>query len=135
MIEEAPVILCGFPSPAEDYREEGLDFNRYLEIKKPSVYALRARGLSMIGAGIYPGDILIADKAKEPVHNSLVVACIGGYFTLKRLLLTPSVILHPENPDYDDIKLGSLEELEIFGVVTAIVRKFSDSGEYSPPRS
>ena len=30
MIEDAPVIICGFPSPAEDYREDFLDFNSYL---------------------------------------------------------------------------------------------------------
>ena len=52
MIEEAPIILCGFPSPAEDYREDVLDFNSYLDISRPSVYALRAKGFSMTGAGI-----------------------------------------------------------------------------------
>ena len=54
MIEDAPVIICGFPSPAEDYRENFLDFNSYLGCNRPSVYALRARGYSMTGAGIYP---------------------------------------------------------------------------------
>ena len=57
MIEDAPVIICGFPSPAEDYREDFLDFNSYLGCNRPSVYALRARGYSMTGAGIYPDDI------------------------------------------------------------------------------
>lgn len=123
MIDEAPVILCGFPSPAEDYREDILDFNAYLETNRPTVYALRAKGYSMIGAGIYPDDIIIVDKAKEPVNGSIVVASVDGYFTLKRLLLSPSIILHAENPDYEDIQLKSLEELEIFGTVTAIVRK------------
>ncbi|MBQ0070611.1 MAG: translesion error-prone DNA polymerase V autoproteolytic subunit [Spirochaetales bacterium] len=123
MIEDAPVIICGFPSPAEDYRENVLDFNAYLETNRPSVFALRAKGLSMTGAGIFPEDIIIVDKAKEAVHGSLVVACIGGYFTLKRLYLTPRIVLHAENPDYDDITLSNMEELIIFGTVTAIVRK------------
>ncbi len=123
MIEEAPIIVCGFPSPAEDYKEDSLDFNAYLGISRPSVYALRARGMSMTGAGIYPDDIIIVDKAKQAASNSIVVAAIDGYFTLKRLLLGESVVLHPENPDFDDIVLSSLEELVIFGVVTAIVRK------------
>ncbi len=123
MIEEAPVILCGFPSPAEDYKEDVLDFNEFLETNRPSVYALRARGYSMIGAGIYPGDIIIVDKAKEPSHGSIIVASVDGYFTLKRLLTAPSVVLHAENPDYEDIHLSSLEELQVFGTVTGIVRK------------
>ena len=123
MISEAPVIICGFPSPAQDYTESSLDFNTYLDVRKPSVYALRAKGLSMIGAGIYPEDIILVDKSKRAYHGSLVVACIDGCFTLKRLFLKPQVILHPENPDFDDIILGKEEELTIFGVVTAVVRK------------
>ncbi|MDD5972373.1 MAG: translesion error-prone DNA polymerase V autoproteolytic subunit [Spirochaetales bacterium] len=123
MISEAPVIICGFPSPAQDYTESSLDFNSFLDVRKPSVYALRAKGVSMIGAGIYPEDIILVDKAKRAYHGSLVVACIDGCFTLKRLFLKPQVILHPENPDFDDIVLGKEEELTIFGVVTAVVRK------------
>ena len=123
MISEAPVIICGFPSPAQDYTESSLDFNTYLDVRKPSVYALRAKGVSMIGAGIYPEDIILVDKAKRAYHGSLVVACIDGCFTLKRLFLKPQVILHPENPDFDDIVLGGEDELTIFGVVTAVVRK------------
>lgn len=123
MISEAPVIICGFPSPAQDYTESSLDFNTYLDVRKPSVYALRAKGVSMIGAGIYPEDIILVDKSKRAYHGSLVVACIDGCFTLKRLFLKPQVILHPENPDFDDIVLGGEEELTIFGVVTAVVRK------------
>ena len=123
MISEAPVIICGFPSPAQDYTESSLDFNSFLDVRKPSVYAHRAKGVSMIGAGIYPEDIILVDKAKRAYHGSLVVACIDGCFTLKRLFLKPQVILHPENPDFDDIVLGKEEELTIFGVVTAVVRK------------
>ncbi|MDY4066229.1 translesion error-prone DNA polymerase V autoproteolytic subunit [Bullifex sp.] len=123
MISEAPVIICGFPSPAQDYTESSLDFNTYLDVRKPSVYALRAKGVSMTGAGIYPEDIILVDKSKRAYHGSLVVACIDGCFTLKRLFLKPQVILHPENPDFDDIILGKEEELTIFGVVTAVVRK------------
>lgn len=123
MIEEAPIILCGFPSPAEDYREDVLDFNAFLDIARPSVYALRAKGLSMTGAGIFPEDIVIVDKSKEAANGSLVVASIDGYFTLKRLLIGKTIVLHPENQDYEDIHISSFEELTIFGVVTAIVRK------------
>ena len=123
MIEDASVIICGFPSPAEDYREDYLDFNSFLGCNRPSVYALRARGYSMTGAGIYPDDILIVDKARSPEHRSIVVACVDGEFTLKRLLLNSSVTLHPENPDFPDIHFSGFQELEIFGVVTGIVRK------------
>lgn len=124
MIDEAPIILCGFPSPAEDYKEDCLDFNSYLSVNKPSVYVLRARGESMIGAGIYPNDIVIVDKAKEANHGSLVVAEVDGAFTLKRLLLKGGITLKSENPNYPDIHLKTSQELVIFGVVTGIVRRY-----------
>lgn len=132
MISESPVIICGFPSPAQDYTESSLDFNTYLDVRRPSVYALRAKGVSMIGAGIYPEDIILVDKAKQAHHGSLVVACIDGSFTLKRLFLKPKVVLHPENPDYNDIVLEKDEELTIFGVVTAVVRKLWKSRAMKP---
>lgn len=124
MIDEAPIIICGFPSPAEDYKEKNLDFNDYLSINRPSVYVLQARGDSMIGAGIYPKDIIIVDKAKEAIHNSLIVANIDGCFTLKRLCLKNGISLKSENPKYNDIILKDFQQLEVFGVVTAIVRKY-----------
>lgn len=123
MISEAPIIICGFPSPAEDYTEDSLDFNEYLDTHRPSVYALRAKGLSMTGDGIFPDDIIIVDKAKEAVHGSLVVAEVEGNFTLKRLFLHPEIVLHASNPNYPDITFTSGDELVIFGVVTGIVRK------------
>ena len=64
MLSEVPVIICGFPSPAADYKEDSLDFNDYLDVRRPSVYALRARGVSMTGAGIFPDDIIVVDRAK-----------------------------------------------------------------------
>ena len=54
----APSIKAGFPSPAEDYLSDSLDFNRDL-IKHPEAtfYAV-VDGDSMTGLGIHPGDIV-----------------------------------------------------------------------------
>ncbi len=120
---DPPVIICGFPSPAEDYKEDMLNFNEFLETDKPSVYVLRAKGYSMTEAGIFPEDLIVVDRAKEAKHNSLIIASVDGCFTLKRLLLKPRLVLHAENPEYSDIVLHNMEELQVFGVVTAIVRK------------
>ena len=46
-------ISAGFPSPAEDYIELGIDLKKYL-IKNPiSTFFLRVSGNSMNNAGIY----------------------------------------------------------------------------------
>ena len=58
----APTIKAGFPSPAEDYLHDSLDFNRDL-IKHPeaTLYG-RVSGDSMIDAGINDGDIAVIDR-------------------------------------------------------------------------
>ena len=59
----APSIRAGFPSPAEDYLSESLDFNRDL-IKHPeATFYGRVKGDSMIGLGIEEGDIAVIDKS------------------------------------------------------------------------
>ena len=81
----------------------------------------------MIGAGIYPEDIILVDKAKQAHHGSLVVACIDGSFTLKRLFLKPKVVLHPENPDYNDIEPDPTRGYRIVGVQRTDCQVVTDS--------
>jgi DNA polymerase V len=75
---------CGFPSPAEDYVDRPLDFNELLIEHPAATFAIRIEGESMTGAGIFPGDIAVVDRAKEPVNGSIVLALLDGSFTVKR---------------------------------------------------
>ena len=81
-----------------------------------------ASGDSMIGAGISNGDLLVVDSSRKAVHGDIVIAAIDGEFTVKRLQLHPTVMLKPENSAYAPILLGSEETLDVFGVVTFIVK-------------
>ena len=38
----------------------------------------------MTGAGIFPGDIAVVDRAREPVNGNVVLALLDGAFTVKR---------------------------------------------------
>lgn len=124
-------VPCGFPSPGSDCREEPLDFNELLVPHRAASYCIRAGGDSMMGAGIFAGDILVVDRSIRPVFGDIVVAEYDGGFTVKRLLRPDSqdckAILHPENPDYDDIHVSENAELTIFGVVSAVVRRIDRS--------
>ena len=75
---------CGFPSPAEDYVDRPLDFNELLIEHPAATFAIRIEGDSMTGAGIFPGDIAVVDRAREPVNGSIVLALLDGAFTVKR---------------------------------------------------
>lgn len=48
-------ISAGFPSPAADYIEVGLDLNDYLVRNKPATFLFTVKGDSMSGASIEEG--------------------------------------------------------------------------------
>lgn len=119
----ASKIKAGFPSPAQDYVERTLDLNE-LCIRHPNAtFFVRVDGDSMIEAGIYDGDILVVDRSVDADHGDTVVAAVGGEFTVKELCLHPSLALLPRNAAYKPIRPRNGEELNIFGVVTNVIRQ------------
>jgi DNA polymerase V len=122
-------ISAGFPSPATDYVEEGLDLNDYLVRNKPATFLFTVRGDSMIGASIEEGDKVIVDRALAPKHDDIVVAVVDGDYTLKRLYKHMGrVELRAENPAYSPIVFSDGSELLVWGVVVGVVRRYSSRG-------
>lgn len=115
---------AGFPSPADDYIECGLDLNEFLVAHPAATYYVRVSGDSMIEAGILHGDYLIVDRAVEPYSGAIVVAVVEGELTVKRLHRQRGVIeLRPENKAYPPIRIKQDMELLIWGVVSGVFRK------------
>ena len=84
------------------------------------------RGESMIGAGIFDGDKVVVDKSIKPKHNEIVVAVVDGEYTIKRFYKYRGVIeLRPENPSYPAITFQDGNELQIWGVVVGVVRRYT----------
>ena len=103
-LQFAPSIRAGFPSPADEYLIESLDFNRDL-IKHPeATFYGQVEDDSMIEAGICDGDIAVIDRAEEAEHGDVVVAFIDKEFTVKYLDLTHRkegwIELKPANKQY-----------------------------------
>ena len=121
-----PLALCrveaGFPSPADDYMEGSLDLNDHI-IKHPSAtYFVKASGDSMIGAGIFNGDLLIVDRSLEASSGKVVIAEVDGQLTVKRLLkLSDGFSLQSENSSYPPIELQEGNEVVVWGVVTHVI--------------
>lgn len=117
-------VAAGFPSPAEDHIESTLSLDELCIRHPAATYLLRAAGDSMQGAGIFDGDVLVVDRSIEPRTGMIVVATVRGDFTCKRLETEDGQpVLRAENPRYQDIRFASGEELEVFGVVVAAVRR------------
>ena len=122
-------ISAGFPSPAADYADEGLDLNEYLVRNKPSTFMFTVRGDSMTGAGIFEGDKVVVDRSSRPKHRDIVVAVVDGEYTIKRLFKHRGrVELHPENTNYRPITFADGAELQIWGVVVGVVRRIQSTG-------
>lgn len=118
-------VQAGFPSPADDYIEDVLDLNKYL-IKKPAAtFIVKAKGDSMVDAGIEPGDLLIIDRSLTATHNTIVVAMLNGAFTVKRLIKrNGQTLLRPENQKYKEIKIEDSHDFEVWGVVAHVIKSF-----------
>ena len=128
-VATVPLASCsaaaGFPSPAEDYLDRALDFNELLVENVPATFVVRVSGDSMSGIGILPNDYAVVNRALRAANKSVVVALVDGEFTLKRYRRRGARIwLEAENPVYEDIEILDGMGFEIWGVVTAIVRKF-----------
>ena len=115
-------VSCGFPSPAQDYIEQRIDLNELLVQHPSATYFVKAAGDSMINGGISSGDLLVIDSALTAKQGDIVIAAVDGEFTVKQLQLRPVVQLNPMNEAYSPIVIGSEGILDIFGVVTGIIK-------------
>ena len=71
-------IKAGFPSPAADFDGTKISLDAFLVKNKEATFYARAKGNSMIGAGISDGDILVIDRSLEPVNNKIAICLIDG---------------------------------------------------------
>ncbi|MDE7380924.1 MAG: translesion error-prone DNA polymerase V autoproteolytic subunit [Muribaculaceae bacterium] len=121
-------VRAGFPSPAQDYMDRTLDFNRELISHPAATFYARVVGLSMIEAGIDEGDIIVIDRSLTPRQNDIVVAFINGEFSMKYLDLTEKesgkVWLRPGNPDFSPIEITPDDEFTVWGVVAKVIKNF-----------
>ena len=117
-------VAAGFPSPAQDHASKRLDLNDFLIKNKDATFIFRVSGDSMTGVGIYANDTVLVDRSIEPKHGNLVVAVLNTEFTLKRLYKRGGVVkLVAENPLYPAIVIREGDDFQIWGVVTATIRK------------
>lgn len=112
-------VPAGPPTLATDEIDRMVEVCSLLIDGHPESYFLvRARGDSMIDAGILDGDYLLVDSKARPANNKIVVASIDGEVTVKTLKKDKSgVQLQPENKKYKPIKITSDRDFFISGVV------------------
>nr|WP_321232633.1 translesion error-prone DNA polymerase V autoproteolytic subunit [uncultured Psychroserpens sp.] len=117
-------ISAGFPSPADDFKEQRLSLDEELVKNKEATFYARVSGQSMIGAGLEDNDLLVIDRSLEPSNNKIAVCFLDGEFTVKRLRVSDDEIwLQPENPNYPIINITEDNNFLIWGIVTNVIKK------------
>ena len=127
-LQLAPGIRAGFPSPAEDYLHDSLDFNHDLIRNPEATFYGRVEGDSMIEAGICDGDLAVIDRSIEPQDGDIVVAFINEEFTIKYLELTHRsegyIELRPANRRFKPIRINAEDDFEVWGVVVWTIKQW-----------
>lgn len=116
-------VRAGAPETVEGSHGEPFLVDAYL-VRTPSrTIMIPVKGDSMMDAGIQDGDIVVVERSKAAQAGDFVVAIVDNEFTLKELIVERGKFaLKPHNPAYPVIRPKG--ELEIYGVVTGLVRRY-----------
>jgi DNA polymerase V len=114
-------------NPTGDFGEAVLDISSHL-IKRPAAsYWFRVGGTCMRGAGILDRDLILVDNGITARERAIVVVVMDGELLIKRYRKVGlKVWLEPDpvGEDTPNIEIGDGIELNVFGVVTSVVRDF-----------
>ncbi|WP_276504420.1 LexA family protein [Terrimonas pollutisoli] len=118
----------GFGAAADDYMERGIDLNEQLIMNKPATFFFRMTGEAMVGAGIYPNDILVVDRSVKASNGKIIVAAVDGELLVRRLQLSfNKMILTAENKNHQAVEVGEFSQYNAWGVVTCVIHVLDSS--------
>jgi DNA polymerase V len=100
-----------------------MDLNDVLFFNPETTFLFEVEGDSMKNEHIHHGDRLVVDRSILAQHGHIVLACIDGEFTVKKLFLGSQVLLMPANPHYRPIVMREGQEMSVWGVVTWNLRQ------------
>ncbi|MCI0437788.1 MAG: transcriptional repressor LexA [Chloroflexi bacterium] len=103
---------------------ENLDLPAFLTKGKENVFALRVKGMSMIDAYIYDGDLVLLEPESSPENGAMVAAWLNDRdeTTLKRFYIEGDTVrLQPENESLEPIVLPA-DKVSVKGKVVGVIR-------------
>lgn len=114
-------VKAGFPSPADDYREERIDLSMAFIPHPSSTCLVENHDDAMIGAFVPGGARLLVDRALQPKNGDIVRAVVNGEFVVRYLRKNDfKCWLVPANKKYRDIEITVDVNFTVWGVVTRI---------------
>lgn len=114
-------VQAGFPSPAEDFKEQKLSLDEKYLSNPNATYLVKVVGESMLPT-LQPNDILVVKSDKELTDNCIAIISVNNTdFTVKRFDKKEKVLV-ADNPDFKNIKLNEEDTLLCLGVVKHLIR-------------
>ncbi len=98
----------------------GIDLNEIIVSNPASTYFMRIKGNSLRHRHILEDDMLAVDRSRPPLPGCLTVFCRNGEFLCRELVRNGEGLALKDSSDYI---IAVDDSIEIFGVVTGVVRK------------
>jgi repressor LexA len=119
-------VAAGQPILAAEHIQQRYQLDASL-FKPHADFLLKVQGMSMKDIGILDGDLLAVHKTTEVRQGQIVVARVEDEVTVKRFRREGQMVyLHPENSDFDVIKVDlSLQHFAIEGLAVGVIRTSS----------
>lgn len=120
-------VTAGQPVLAEENFEGTISVDRSLVGRTTRLFALHVHGDSMIKAGIYDGDVAIAQQQSSADHGDIIIALLGDEATVKRFYRKKKLILlKPENDMMQSIRVREGSDFKVLGKVIATLHRIEN---------
>ena len=119
-------IAAGNPIEAIENPDEFISVPSNFISPNNKYFGLKVNGLSMIDKGIFDGDIAIIKKTNMVLNGKIAAVLTNeNEITLKTIKVRDNKIyLIPANKTYSE-KIFNLDEVQIQGALTGIIRKYN----------
>lgn len=120
-------VAAGRPILAQENFDGSITVDSSLVGRAQKLFALRVHGNSMTNAGIYDGDIAIAQQQVIANHGDIVIALLDDEATVKKFYRKNSVIkLQPENDTMQPLYINERSGFTILGKVIATLHRIEN---------
>ncbi len=115
---------AGFPSPAQDWEEDGISLVELLRLDRAASFVFRISGWSMLDAGIHDHDVVVVDRDTRPRDGHIVIAIVDSGFVCRQIASRGGGVFLEARNARQSYEATPAEGVEIWGVVRACVRDF-----------
>lgn len=120
-------IAAGDPILALEHPNETLTIPPFMIQGRGKFFALKVQGDSMIEAGIFDQDFIIAKYQQTANTGEKIVAVVDGEATLKSFFPHEDHIqLRPANANYKDIIVSPGQDFKIAGILHGLIRSYGN---------